>query len=518
MKNKESSITKKEYLIGAVIFFVLFLTLTWILYFFNISSQYGDTTFAAQILENFKRGNFSVSTSFTDSLDLSFKSIWYRSADYVCRQPLTVKPYSGPWGHYYFIMFALTPLTWIFNIYVLIAILQAFIYTSVLFFTFFFARDRKINLFNSILLTLLVTQHPLWQEGLFGQFYFNRLFLPFSAFAIWLMTRKKINYILLSIATILALSVNEIYGISLLLIFFGYGLFFNKKELKKFLILGFISGLFSILSISIIQLTVGPYTTQTGFIKETFSLNILRTLGNFFRNAWSQKAFIYLFVNIIFLGILSFASVQTTLLTLLFLLPNLLVNIGGAEKTGWSTHYHINYFIPLIWVSVIGFSLIKLKNKLILPFMLVLLILISAYINPYNLTFEPKPAFMPEIVIYNFIYFIKQKNILLIYRNKLRDAIGVNSSVSAPEAAVYNLSDHKIYYYPLNIDKVDKVIFRYFPEKKGLEKFSSINYGQQDNNLDKCIRKRMQQNGFDFEHPTIINSWAVIGKLAKNEH
>lgn len=508
----KKTVTKKELIIGLFILTLFVVIFTAVLYFFNFTGQNADGTFAAQILSNFRVGNYSTSTTFGDSIGTSMKSIWYRSADFICKEPLIAKPLNESIGHFYFIMYALIPFTRFISIDILMALMQSIIYVSVLFFAYFFSRGRKINIINSLLITVLVSQHPLWSYGIFGQFYFNRFFLPFSAAVIWFLTRKKINYFLLSVVTILALSVNEIYGVVLLIIFIGYGIFFNKKEFKKLLILGFVSGLYSLITMNIILQTVGPQATQTGFIKQTFNLNILRTLNKLISNAFSQNSLIFFSVNFIFLGIFSFSGFKTALLAFLLLLPNLLVNIGGAEKTGWSTHYHINYFVPLVWLSIVGFSQIKFRNKVTGSLILSCLILITLFIDPYNFKFGSQSNLQIIKMLKLFNYDIRENKKIIAFKKNLRVAVGYKTRISAPESIVYNLLDHEIYYYPLNIDNVDKVIFRYFPDKKGEERFSSINYGQQDENLDKCIIERMKKNNFDFTNPAIVDGWAVIGK------
>lgn len=510
---QSGKMTRKEAIISGIIFIIVFFVLSQVLYLYNIGGQYGDGTFAAQILYNFKQGNFQPITSFGYSIGEYLNNILHQSADYVCSQPLTFSKNSGFLGHNYFIMYALIPLARIIDTYQLIALLQAFSYTAILAFTYFFSRDRKLSILNSVLLTILVSQHPLWRQGMFGQFYFNRLFIPLVALTIWLITRSKINYLLLIFVTILALSVNEIYGITMLMILLIYAVFFKNRD-RKLIILGVAAGLYSLFSIIFIQQELGPITTQTGFVEKTFSTDIVVTLNNLSNNAISDKASIYLFVNILFLGILAIAVPINFLLVILFLLPNLFVNLGGAEKTGWSTHYHITYFIPLIWLVVAGLGRAKLKNKLVLPAVLIILIIFTSIINPENLSLRPKPVIEIKNVINMSSYYLKQKDIKLKYKKNLREAIGESNTISAPEAAVYNLIDYDTYYYPINIDSADRVVFRYYEEKIGDDRFASINYGGQDPGLDKCVIERMRQNGFDFENPELVYPWAIVSKGA----
>ena len=130
----------------------------------------------------------------------------------------------------------------------------------------------------------------------------------------------------------------------------------------------------------------------------------MATFNNLLNNAISDKASIYLFINLVYLGILAIAVPFNFLLVILFLLPNLFVNLGGAEKTGWSTHYHVNYFIPLIWLGIASLGKLRVKNKYIIPILLIVLIALSSIINPEDLSKRTKPVIEIKNVVNRVIY------------------------------------------------------------------------------------------------------------------
>lgn len=510
--NKNRSLTKKEVAVSIIFFLILWVILSGMLYFYNIRHQYGDGTFAAQILYNFKNG-FAQSSSFSASTLDAYKTIWYKPVAFVCNNPLVTNGENfTKIAHLYLVAYLLLPLAKLFDPFILIAVIHAFIYSFILFFAYLFSRDKKISIMNSILLTVLISQHPLWRMGLFGQFYFNRLFLPIIVLIIWLITRDKINHFWVTVLVILGISVNEIYGIALSLLLFAFILIFNKKALQLWL-LAILSILTSIMMIGYIQAQFGAGSTQTKFIDSILKVDSFISLIK--NNLLVKNSLTFLYINLFSLGILAFLVPRNIIFLTIIFLPNLFINIGGAEKVGWATHYHTAYFIPLIWASIMGFSTIKFKKGLLSTILLVLMIFFSASLESTGLGIMNKPEFTLKEIASKILRYIKYHDEELAYRKMLRDSVSEDASITGSEAAVYNFIDHPIYYYPMNIDIADKVIFYYNKQLEGDDRFSSINYGHQDQNLDSCIKERMK-NRFDFSTPKIVGEWAIIGRKLKD--
>lgn len=499
------------------VFFLLWVLLSLLLYFYNIRNQYGDTAFAAQILYNLKNSFIQSSTYSTSTLE-ALKTIWYRSADYVCSQPLIVPNPTRPITfHFYTIAYFLAPFARLVGIDVLIAGLQALIYSSVLLFSYLFARRQGLTILLAILITLLVSQHPLWYLGLFGQFYFNRLFLPLCALVIWLITAKKKNNWFITASVLLALSTNEIYGITLGILLAIYAVFFDKRN-RFLLVLAGVCIVTSLIMMDYIQKHYGQFTTQSGFVANLLAGNMLTIVKGLIYQILTYNTGIFITVNFLFLAILNLFRPRHFFLLVVFLLPNILVNIGGAEKNGWATHYHLAYFIPMIWLSIASLQRTKILSEPAKIILLVLLLLLTAVIDPATLAKRAKPFVTSKDLINRLSYEISHARLSLVYQKRLARAIPSGQTISAPEPIAYHYIDHPIFYYPMNIDVVDKVIFLYNERKTGDEKFSSPNYGQQDDKLDSCIIARMKTKGFDFTNPTIVEKWAIVGKTVQRPH
>lgn len=503
--NKILNNKKIEIFITLILYVLLVVFLGKILFYKNMQSQYGDATFAAQIMQNIGK-NFKFESSFARSIIYSFSDVWYKTADYVCSSPLITPEKFPPWGHFYFIAFPLGFLLSFFNVYWFMAFCQSIIYSSVLLFVYVIARKYKVNIINSILLVLIAAQHPLWINGMYGQFYFNRIFLLFCSIVIFLLFNKKINYFLIALFSLLAISTNEIYGIVLFMVFIAY-LFLFKYD-KKILFFSICSLFISLILIYIIQQSAESNLTQNGVVNSIFSGNLINMVVNLYKNITSGPSGIFLLVNFIFSGLFILIRPKLVIVWLFFLLPNLIIYIG---KLSWSTHYHISYFVPILWFLVYSISLIKFKNKFFITLILLVYLIIISRFNLDIYKFD-KPNFIVNKIYSDYKNISLDKKNILDKFNRLQSAVDKNDKISLPEVLSYPFLNHEIYYYPVEIDKVDKVVLFFNKNKTGDSRFFSINYGHQDDNLDNCILARMRKNNFDLDNVKVFDELVVIGK------
>jgi len=496
---------KIEVLLVILIYILIIIFLGRMLFYRNMQSQNGDTTFAAQIMMNIDK-RFDFESSYARSILYSFNDVWYKSADYVCKSPLIAPNKLSTFGHFYFIAFPLGLLLHFFNIYWFVAFSHSVIYSSILLFVYIIARKFKLNIVNSVLLVLIAAQHPLWINGMYGQFYFNRFFLLFCSIVILLLNNKKINYYFIALFSLLAISTNEIYGVVLFMVFIAY-LFLFKYD-KIILFFSFFSLFISIILIYIIQQNAEPNLTQNKVVSSIFSGDLSAIIINISNNIFSYPSRIFLLVNFIFGGIFFLKRPKLMIIWLLFLLPNLVVYIG---KLAWSTHYHISYFVPVLWLLVYAISLIKFKNNILLTLTLLGYLIIVSRFNIVNYRIG-ETNFIISRIYKDYKTILLNKDNAFTKFNQLQSSVGESDKISLPEALSYPFINHEIFYYPVNIDQVDKVVLFFDKNKIGDKRFYSINYGQQADNLDECILERMKKNGFDLKNPIIVSDLAIIGK------
>lgn len=496
---------KTEIFIVLLIYILITIFLSKILFYRNMYSQNGDTTFASQIILNISK-DFNFDSSYARSINYSFKDVWYKDAGYVCSSVLVTPEKYPPWSHFYFIAYPLGLLLKFFDIYWFIAFSHAIIYSSVLLFVYAIARKFRINFINSALLVLIAAQHPLWLNGMYGQFYFNRFFLLFCCMVIFLLMNKKINYLLIAVFSFFAISTNEIYGVSLFMVFIAY-LFLFRYD-KKILIFSICSLLISIILICIIQWTAEPNLTQNSSFHSIFSGSLLTIIVNLYKKITSYQSSIFLLVNFVFGGLFILFRPKLILVWLFFLLPNLVIDVG---KLGWATHYHISYFVLILWLMVYGLSLINLKNKTYITLFLIIYLFFISRFNVDNYKFNESEFILSKIYDDYKSIVLNKKDILEKF-NRLQSSVDINDKISTPEALSYPFLKNKISYYPMDIDGVDKVILFFDKSKSGDNRFYSINYGQQDDKLDICILKRMRNNNFNLDNPNILGDFVIIEK------
>ncbi len=504
---KGKLISQAEIACVVIVGLLIWVLLTYFLFFSQIRNQSGDTAFVAQVLYNFKK-TFRMETTYYTTTTESIDHVWYKSASEVCSMDLETKFKRTPWGHHYLVAYLLLPMAKVMKIPWLIALIHSGVYTSVLIFAYILARLKRINIPIAIALVLLTTQHPLWNQGLIGQLYFNRLFLPFCGLLILLLERNKTNYFNIFIVALLAASTNEIYGITIFIIMISY-LFVHKKIDFKILLLSFSFLGFGLISTMYIQRNFPLMSTQTGSLGSLFGNGLSGLIQSLAINVSNYKTHALVIINTIAIGIFTLSKLNLVIPFILLLLPNILVDIGGAEKIGWATHYHIGYFVPIIWISIIGLSYLNRKPKS--QGMLVMAcFIIMTIINPSTLKMYDKPNIVIKNVSQSLNYYFKNKQFELNFRQQLQSGISSDETLSIPEAISYHFYDHTMYYYPMGIDSVSTVILRYDGAKSGNSRFSSINYGHQDPNLDTCILDRMERGGFDLTNPTIVGDWAIL--------
>lgn len=240
----------------------------------------------------------------------------------------------------------------------------SFIYSALILLVYLYLK-AKTNLFSSLIfLVILLTWKPL-SLSMFGQLYFDKFYLLFMFFYIFLHLKFRENeekklIPLLVISGILVCSVHERAALMLSLFIFSEIILnkiinFKKKQHDHLILfLGFISFCyFFSYSVFFHNNPLGHHLSINQAYNE---LKDILTIGNI-KSILSLKMLIVLSPILFF----SFFNKKMFLISIISILPNLLISIGGAEKIGFSTHYH-TYYIPfLIASSILGY--INFKKK-----------------------------------------------------------------------------------------------------------------------------------------------------------
>jgi hypothetical protein len=504
-------VTHREAGVFGGICIFLWAALACLLYAYNIRNQLADGAFAAQILFNFKSQLWMSSTLVSSILE-AMKTLWYKPAEVVCAAPLTFIPDSKPLTfHLYVIGYLLIPVARVLQPDVLIAMLHALVYTSVPALAYLLARRVGINMKNSALLALCTVIHPLWHDGLFGQFYFNRLFIPLCATMLLLLNGASRRWLLIAIFGLLAASTAEIYGLVLAVLLVSIAIV-EQRDRMRMVVLATALGGSAVAGLAFTQISGGSSSTQDGVVASAVGSGVEGFVRSRLNALSVPGTGTLIILNMAAFGLVGLGSIPHLGVGLLQLLPNLLVSVGGAEKTGWATHYHVGYWPIMIWVAALGAARIHAWSRTILSALLLTSIVLVVAVDPESGVLR-RPVMPPVFTLpQRAVEYLQVAPRELAYRDEMRRMFEAGDTISGPEPALYNLVDHPLYYYPLNIDTADRVIFVFDQTQEGLKRFRSINYGHQDESLDSCIVERMRRRGFDFDRPGLVGRWAVVGR------
>ncbi|OUU75633.1 MAG: hypothetical protein CBC29_04880 [Methylococcaceae bacterium TMED69] len=318
-----------------------------------------------------------------------------------------------------------------------------------------------------------------WNNALFGQLYFDRLFLGtqtlliFTSFTLLinpnshraisgLMWLSAIAGCLISERTSLMVGC---YFIGLIILYWG-PLVKNRAQLFQFGVLAVIPLMWVLFYTNLYY--DSPYAATTSLTA------IFRNVTNFFDP--SSKYFtdsVMLFLTVLPFSILSMFNLRFGLLCVLTVIPNFLVSVGGAEKIGFTTHYHMMYVPFLIaggaiglvsinkWITRSGRS--KSKNSIVIMALLLVFVwnlLLSNKSWSGGQAFEAANPFVPVST--------QTKNLDEIAATlKDLDAAGALkiSAHSSAMPALVNLKNTVFFAFPVGIYDVDYLLVQYIAKE-----------------------------------------------------
>jgi len=390
---------------------------------------------------------------------------------------------------------------------------------------------KKINsTYLTFLTTLIVFLNPVFFQSLFGQPYYDRLYVLFSfliAFYSYKLTRENnkrnvfLFFLILFFSTLIvekALIYNAIFLVAFSLLYF-------KKLNKIFIISNLV---ISVSSLFIYSILTSKYldnhyykTLKFDYILENYN----EILFSFLSNTNLLYGSIYLFIILFPLLLIQvLAKSKFLIISIILLIPNIIFTIGGAEKFGFYTHYHSMYFGFIIfgfihsWVNFFEVSCIK-NNKTNSLFFVTTYFLFSFVIYS-SIVFDDKIKFSLE----KFSLIKDYKNLVNSdVNNELKDFIhyniSYNSNIVASEFSLpYLVGFNNVSFYPYNIQTADYIIVDY--ENHGSQKlpylmtFSQDYYPNDIRNQNLEIRsillKRLNSYGFNLDKPLFDDGKVII--------
>lgn len=353
-----------------VIDIIFFISLIFLAFTYSIGkdqifiNRQGDAALFEQATQNIYIKNTPTSNVFANTQNYIDKRFFEKSFNELMHSELEapIELERNILGfHAYYILFLVAPLIKYFTASQALTLVQISSAFSFLFIAYWIARKELQKPLLALTLLPLIFLHPVFIGNLVGQFYPDRLFLPFALFLCYQAYRhEKIYYI--AITAFFTLLINERAAlIGGLILLFVPSCGHNIRDKKIYIFCAAMLG-FILLSYAYFQKT---YILQNVYYDGYFPGTLTDLIHRFSLPNFAKNSITLLVVNLPFL-LLAFGNKRLATVALLLMLPNLVGNIGGAEKTGWTTHYHSYYFPVVVFSGVVGYLTLleKLGPKL----------------------------------------------------------------------------------------------------------------------------------------------------------
>lgn len=357
LKNNTTT-SKRNYVYWAesiLIYSVVIFAFVFLSFYYKEMMPYkqGDTAFLVEVLSNISNGSRAISQILTQN-DIEIK-LARANLDIYCDQAnIATKQFFDPYNvltlHAYTILFLVAPITHLIGALNTLSVLTALSFISVPLIAYIYLRRHKASILIVLLATLVCISHPAWQISGIGQFYVDRLFIPFAL----LYTLLLENY----------LTAKQGGGNSLMLLMITIfaGFMGGLTSERNMLVVGLFTA--SYMLISRTQWRKKIFLAAFSLTCFTYVLLYMHFLGGTPDNTQVQGALInlptivravtragvgeYLLFNLTLLVLPAIFVPRIFFSVLPLILINCLITVGGAEKNGWATHYHCHYYGFLI--------------------------------------------------------------------------------------------------------------------------------------------------------------------------
>ena len=399
------------------------------------------------------------------------------------------------------------------------ALMNSLAHVLLLIVPFIFLRRGGGGVFPSLAFALCVAFYPAWSYSPVGDYYLDRLYMPFALLSLYFMhaivrmdaTAKQRQLLAGFVVSAIAASLFTERAAIMMMGTIVFFLLFYPQLRKSAEVRNVLLGLLLLIGTYLFIYFRFVYIGIEGGVD--LLTNALVVLNDPMARLRAPELLPFILVNLLFIGIfVPFAGFRYLVLALGTLIPNILVTTGGAELNGWSTHYHAMYLPFLIFVASIGYlRLIQRFNtgKERAVFTLVVgvyALMIVGFLNPYTGKFEkPFLASLERSVIGNiFRYYFtptqSYERMAIEVFHSLKEIIPQGAKVSAVEGAMPVLYKSSLLsLYPINMTSADFVVLSGTAADGRVTSVSgatSLTGSLQMEALNQCLLQRMMMNGF----------------------
>ena len=249
--------------------------------------------------------------------------------------------------HAYYILYPVAFLAKFTGALTALSFCMAASFTAIPLIAYVYIRKVTGSILTGTLATVVCVTHPLWQISSVGQFYVDRLFIPFSIlFVLSLyhyLDKKEQNSAKTGVALYLAIFFGLIGGLTIernmLIVGFVagfYALVSGASWPKKLRLITF--ALFCLVYVASYMLFFND-NPDNSRVQES-----LIDLGNIIQAVSTPGVSHYLLFSGSLLLLPAIFVPRLFIAISPIVMINIIITVGGAEKTGWLTHYHSHYF------------------------------------------------------------------------------------------------------------------------------------------------------------------------------
>lgn len=503
----------------ASILFLIATTLMAVFYIQTSELKHLDSVFLLESVESIAGGGAPVShtvSTWPDALRL-----FSVPAAEVCTAPLTptgTSSYNVFDNHAYVVLFPLGLISAALGAEATLAIANALAHVLLLFLPYVFLRRMGTRWPAAAAFSACVALYAGWSFSAGGDYYLDRLFMPFALAAAYLGRRLFIEgsqqpriLVLFLLCALAAAACTERAALMMA----GLLAFYVVVQPRPARASHRTTAVVSVAALLLILYVFAYFKWVFVGIEAGGNIisNAVATLRAPLERLNDPKWAAFCLVNAPLAAFALFAGWRNVLLLVGSMLPNALVSVGGAEISGWATHYHAMYIPFLVFAASVGYARIASWLPRIGQYAFALTTLIATFgwvavLDPAtgSLGKPGMAAIKQGIVGHLQAYYFKPAEsydrTAAAAMRSLGAIVPNGARVSAIESAMPALyRGRHVSYYPLGLNEADYVVISGSVNDGALVGLAgAVSYlGPAEGEvLNRCLAERLSRSGFRF--------------------
>ena len=451
----------------------------------------------------------------------------------VCEAQLHVTgrpPYNVLHNHAYFALYPIALLASIVGAEPALALLHAAAHLAVVLLPYVFLRRQGLAALPSAVFSFLVLAYPGWSLSAMGDYYLDRLYLPFALLLVYLLHERAEAdpqgsargwTTLVLIVSLVAASFTEraaIMIIGALVFFLAMSPRIRSTRATRWSLIA-VAGLLALCVLAYLVFLHRGIEGGGDLVKSAVGPSV------FLLKLEDPRFLAFVLTNVLFLGAWALFSGRRNIALLAgAMLPNVLMDIGGAELTGWSTHYHVTYMPFLIFAASLGYLHVVKHVRpsatwALYPLAMAYAVGLNMYYDPYTARFSLKREGTPasfgisgSVYRYYATPAASGEHAVSLWARTVESVVPPGSKVGVTEGMMPVLyRSRQLSMYPVGIDSADYLVIPGTSQQGRITSTSgAVSYlgPAAAERLNDCLLQRAVRQGF-----VLIKDVPAIGLL-----